>query len=499
MKQKVFLSNYHYLFLIAFFILHAQNEYFGLISFLEFFQLTLALLFSSTVLFWILKWLFKCSSDKAGIITSFFLSLFLFFGVIQDALSANPALSFLSELTKLCFVLFILSVLFISCIKIFGVNKKLINYVNLVLIVLILVEFSIGFKNMVSHPDFKSEIAGEKVLQPNTIKYPVYVLVLDAYAGDKTLQQFYNYDNSEFNIAMSKLGFYKAADSKSNYLSTVHSVASFLNMNYIPEKISKSNGADPYGYKTAISFIYKNKVAQKFYSSGYEIKNYSFFDFQMAPASFTNDFWGGNIRLVTSQMIYRRVLKNLPFFLSKYKFSFAKGLLEQKYLNQIKTSLNESLMFGKKHPAKPVFTYIHLNLPHPPYLFDSTGNEFDHTKTINWTNSMHNKAYIWNLQAANKFALSWVDTLQKIYKQKVVIIVMSDHGSYPFGFKNITRRQFDNLNMIYWPTADSTGYVPGLTNVNQFRVVFNKLFGQEYPLLLDSFHYSNSAPSGFNQ
>jgi hypothetical protein len=268
-------------------------------------------------------------------------------------------------------------------------------------------------------------------------------------------------------------------------------------MEYIPTRISKKNASDPFGYKTAISLIHRNKVAEKFYESGYEVKNYSFFDFQMAPASFSNDFWGGNIRLVTSQMLYYRILKNLPFFLEK-NFSFTNGLIERKYLKQIQSSLNESVLFAKQNPEKPVFTYIHLNLPHPPYLFDSNGNEVDKRETTIWSDSLRNKAYIWNLQAANKFVTNWADNLQKIYKKNVVIIVMSDHGTFPFGFKNISRRQFDNLNMVYWPKADSSGFLNGLTNVNQFRVVFNKLFQQDYPMLSDSFFYTNISPSLYN-
>ncbi len=71
---------------------------------------------------------------------------------------------------------------------------------------------------------------------------------------------------------------------------------------------------------------------------------------------------------------------------------------------------------------------------------------------------------------------------------QAVIIFLSDHG-YRW---NVPAAQlshvFYNQNAVYLPSGQYGKFYNSITNVNQFRVIFNSLFGTQYPLLKDTSH-----------
>src|SRR5690606_36084113 len=58
----------------------------------------------------------------------------------------------------------------------------------------------------------------------------IYYIILDRYAGQKTLSEMYHFDNSLFLTELQSKGFYIATDSHTNYPSTSFSIAASLNM-----------------------------------------------------------------------------------------------------------------------------------------------------------------------------------------------------------------------------------------------------------------------------
>jgi hypothetical protein len=63
---------------------------------------------------------------------------------------------------------------------------------------------------------------------------------------------------------------------------------------------------------------------------------------------------------------------------------------------------------------------------------------------------------------------------------------MSDHGFRCFDPQVDPASFFYNQNAVYFPNGDYSGFYDEITNVNQFRVVFTKLFHLNLPLLKDS-------------
>ena len=67
----------------------------------------------------------------------------------------------------------------------------------------------------------------------------VYYLVLDGYSRKDVLAELYEYDNSAFLSDLDTRGFYVAHDSTSNYMQTLHSLASALNFEYLHERLGQ--------------------------------------------------------------------------------------------------------------------------------------------------------------------------------------------------------------------------------------------------------------------
>ena len=67
-----------------------------------------------------------------------------------------------------------------------------------------------------------------------------------------------------------------------------------------------------------------------------------------------------------------------------------------------------------------------------------------------------------------------------------IMMLVGDHGFREGINKEEHKYAFRNLNVIYLPRKEYKGFYDGISNVNQFRVIFNKEFAQHLPLLKDS-------------
>ncbi len=135
---------------------------------------------------------------------------------------------------------------------------------------------------------------------------------------------------------------------------------------------------------------------------------------------------------------------------------------------------------------EPKFVFVHLIIPHPPYVFGPTGgpvaaNEVGTTKSSNEANHYRDQAiYI---------SSRMQEIVPKIIANSArppIIVIQGDHG--PTVASNPQSRM-KNLSVYYLPGVDAKLY-PTITPVNSFRVIFNAYFGQNLPLLDDVSRYS---------
>jgi len=312
----------------------------------------------------------------------------------------------------------------------------------------------------------------------------IFLIIPDQYTGKSALKHVFHFDNSVFEDQLRQRGFHIVKESRSNYNFTPFSVASTLDMNYLSLPEGRQNFSTVnYSYG-----VIRNSRVLKFLSaSGYRFYNCSVFDFEDQPAHKYTAFLPYGIKLITSQTFTGRIMDDFQNDIAEGKYGFKKL---QKKLVYDNLQFNGRIIdltvkiAGQKARA-PKFVYTHLMIPHYPYYFDSEGHPMPVEKLTD-RNKTNAGDYIQYLQYGNKKLLDLVDKILANSPSPPIIIVLSDHGFQHTGKNFDPAYDFINLNAIYFPNRNYGQFYDSISNVNQFRVIFNSYFDQRLPLLKDS-------------
>jgi hypothetical protein len=141
----------------------------------------------------------------------------------------------------------------------------------------------------------------------------------------------------------------------------------------------------------------------------------------------------------------------------------------------------------------PKFVYIHLMLPHMPFMFDANGNYVDPKFHSNWNYYLGN--YIFSTRVAETLVTDILSDADP--NRPPVIILQSDHGArnkvtgdpnsvgledYPEEYK--THIMFT----LYMHGYDFSTVPQDVDPINTFPIVFNYLFDADIPLQQDINH-----------
>ena len=492
MKQKLINFPIHPFGIIIFFLSHGYSENDGLISFKSLFLFCIEASVFAGCFLALMRWRLV-SWSKAGLVTSLVVFFFLFYGALQDFFLRSAYLVWLSRYR------FLLPLGVLSMISVFFFIKRskrdyyrLTQYLNLLLLILIIVDISmIFFQSARLQRDRsleKNNVISQNIPICEDCERPdIYLLLMDEYCGTKTLKNYFNYDNGWFISFLEQRGFYVASNAHSNYSSTPLSVASTFDMNYIGWMQGRKK-LEVRDYSRAAITITNSFTIKLLQAEGYQIKNYSIFDILGQPAKLDVHVMPVNLRLITSKMLLSRMERDLLWNVTSIaakRFSW----LAKKFQDQYKTGNQEILSLTDREvhisQDQPRFIYSHFFMPHFPCVFDSLGKEslFD----INASASSIDHAYLQYHVYVSKIAQKLILDIQAKSLNKAVIIFMSDHG-YRYmqrhGGKKLSVN--DNFYSIYLPSADYSRFYDSLSGVNQFRIMFNTLFKQQLPLLRDS-------------
>ena len=220
---------------------------------------------------------------------------------------------------------------------------------------------------------------------------------------------------------------------------------------------------------------------------------------QYQPVSFNNKDWGGG--LFFEDMFYMnyfyktlpgRIYRDLGWNFSRFISKFLKDYDISKYEKRnvkAENDLNKTIELVKStctnKKEKPQFVYAHFRLPHDPFIFDSTGKRKPALHTIELKEEDQPKAFIEQVKFTNSLISQLIAHIKANNKKNTVIVLEGDHG-----YRNLYGKKgymiFDNLNAIYFPDQDYQLLYPSISPVNSFRVVLNKFFSANLPLLKDS-------------
>lgn len=433
------------------------------------------------------NWLFYRNFIKASVISFCLMAIFFFFGSIQDLLRKHFAGSFFSRYSFILSLFLLLLILLINWMKKTKSSLvKLTLYLNILLLVLCGIDVLwLGQRMLVQGRKSGINFSDTSLFPCRSCNRPdIFFIILDEYSGNTALKQVFHFDNSTFEKQLEQRGFYVAKQSNSNYNYTPFSVASILNMKYLDLNMAKkAPGNIDYCYQQ----IRNSNVIKFLMTNGYMFSNYSIFDFNDRPAINYDSFLPNNTSLITSQTFLSRLSKDISYNISTGKWKLKWGLKKRTYEH---LSNNENVIRAVKERASektnvPKFVYAHLMMPHYPYYFDSKNRPLPIQKLLPGEET-NKENYIEYLQYCNSRILDLVDNIIRNSDRSPIIMLLGDHGFREGVEREEQRYAFMNLNAIYLPEKNYSGFYDSISNVNQFRVLLNKEFEQHLSLLKDS-------------
>jgi hypothetical protein len=360
----------------------------------------------------------------------------------------------------------------------------ILNVVGLFLLILPLIQLvSFFVQSNVSQSDTEKNTSALNLKVGNQPP-DIYYIILDGYGRSDILKNEYQYDNSDFLNALRDLGFFIADCAQSNYAQTQMSLASSLNFNYIDALSNRFvPGSDD---RTGLdALIHHGAVRESLEKAGY--KTVAFATGFLATELSDADYFLGPRRSIGELNEFESLLMETTFarlLQDGNQFGMQNSGSE---LYRERTLFALDKLDKLSYIKGPKFVFVHLVIPHPPYVFGPTGGpvepaEVGTTKTQQGASHYRDQAiYI---------SSRMMEIVPKIIANSPtppIIVIQGDHGPT---VASSPRSRMSNLNAYFLPGANTSVYST-ITPVNTFRVIFNDYFGQNLQLLDDVSLYSD--------
>jgi len=312
----------------------------------------------------------------------------------------------------------------------------------------------------------------------------IYYIILDGYGRSDILKKEYEYDNSDFLSGLRNLGFFIADCAQSNYAQTQLSLSSSLNFNYIDALSSRFvPGSDD---RTGLdAFIHHGLVRQSLEKAGY--KTVAFATGFLATELSDADYFLGPQRSLGELNEFESLLMETTFarLLQDGNRFGRQNSGSELYRERTLFALDK--LDKLSYIKGPKFVFVHLVIPHPPYVFGPTGGPVESadvgtTKTRQGASHYRDQA----IYISSRMA----EIVPKIIANATtppIIVIQGDHGPT---VASRPRSRMSNLNAYFLPGATRSLYST-ITPVNTFRVIFNNYFGQNLQYLDDVSLYSD--------
>lgn len=391
------------------------------------------------------------------------------------------------------YFIFIYIIIIILTIYFLNLFKK---YFIVFLLFLNFLNFSFLFYRILSKKTTfsTSRLSPIRVNNYNQFSYPhfdnpdIYYFVLDMYPSGEILKTVHNFNNFDFINSLESKGFKVFDNSKSNYNRTILSLNSTMNYEILKYKFNGLNSnltSDSLKYS-----LDNNKVFHYLISKGYSIYTYEGGYFNGSQKCKIIDLKNDNASYKTEDDInlYLLSLTILQPFLEQINYTNIK-LLRQRVFNIFNNILNLNTRPENK------FIVAHVMIPHPPYIFDKSGNIPGDVFKQEFDSKMFTNQLVF-LNLILEKAINEIIKSSK-YKEKIIIL-QGDHGSRSinenlvFSFsENWCKEEFGNFNCIYFSNSIYKNKYNIESNVNTFPTLFNLLFKDSIKLSNNEYYYSD--------
>lgn len=287
----------------------------------------------------------------------------------------------------------------------------------------------------------------------------------------------FGYDNKPFIDFLESRGFYVAKCSQSNYGQTMLSLTSSLNYDYLDSLTSKLS-ADTDRRAPLRALGQYNRMRSFLDSQGYNIVSFAT-DFPVSEWKDADYFLNPppigmrDFEIMLAQTSAWRIPMDMTHESPEKRSA-------EWYRHRTLFALQQ-LEDTVPKISSPKFVFAHLIIPHHPFVFGPNGEALDYETSGVPAFSEYKVKYPDQVTYINKRLEKIIDMILKDSPNPPIIIIQGDHGPAPF---DVSERRMKILNAYYFPD-NSDGLYPTITPVNTFRIVLNKYFNQDLPLLPD--------------
>lgn len=351
----------------------------------------------------------------------------------------------------------------------------------------------------------------------------IYYIIVDGYARQDVLDEYYQFDNAAFIEYLQEKGFYVAKESTSNYRKTLLSLTSSLNMAYVQDLLPGLNPKSR-DYTQVIELLRHSAVRQLLAQNGYRfvtVSNGIKTTIGDAEVTLTPDAaalsesvnlagQGSSIDLNSFEGLF--VETSLARLWVDWQVRQGKSnVLDVVAVEAPYNRHRMFIRFGIDSIATTAdldgdnFVFIHIVAPHPPFVFGPNGEQVRHDRLFTIADGPYSQGsredyvrqYADQVEFINQQLITAIADLFERSETEPIIIIQGDHGPKGFSDENSETGDFTEnfaiLNAYYFPDQDYTGLYPSISPVNSFRVVLNKFIGTDFPLLEDESYYSDVA------
>jgi len=474
---------------------------------------TMVLVLPCTLLFWLFVDLFVKDRNKSAIIVSVSILLFFSYEHLLTALSVvlfyarvtNASDLLANAKTGLLIWLCVWGVLFGAALYLtvkssgdLSFATIVLNIVSLSLVVTTVVSWYLRYEvgagayvdawRKGKYSEEQTNYAGRN---PESLP-DIYYIILDGYGRADTLQEIYQLDNSEFLSYLTQKGFYVAKKSNSNYSRTALSLASSLNYTYL-EELARQVGKDSTNELPLEVMVEDNKVFRLLrsyryvvytFSTGYPVTEIESADVHRSPRWSLNAFQSTLINTTP-----------LPAFFLRLQYD-----LHRERILYILDHLPDATQIDS-----PTFVFAHIVAPHPPFVFELSGEPIYPRRKFVLDDGSHytaiagRSAYVEGYRDQLTFITAklqvTIDEILSRSPEPPIIILQADHGPRSTLEGNDIKHSnlsepMSILNAYYFPDQSYDDLYQDITPVNTFRVVFDRYFGADYEMLEDRSYFS---------
>lgn len=450
-------------------------------------QLAFLLAILALLVYFLIVVLGRFQSARAANATAVFLFFFLFYGLAYDKLKETDLIQ-VEHFSLLPFFLF--SAIYFSWM-IFHINQnvsiqiwKSALMITVGLLVANIAPAILVLGNTLENNN--THISAGTPSFTDSTSPDIYYIIFDEMAGFEVMRRYWGYEGvDEFAEYLKSKGFFVAESSFATSQSSIHQMASRLNYQYF-QPAGERNSAEFVRQQLAVT---DNKVMSFLKARGYTT---------VALTNLNASIFFAGMPSINADIIYeqpkkRVITKNIiidDFSSLVLGNTMLSPLVEQYKLKDSDFDEHRNFIFFTLETApaldapSPRFVYIHMLLPHWPFIFDQDGNPLDYDDRANWDKYLGQ--YIYSMQLAQQLIDGILISADP--NNPPVIIFQSDHGARNIDYNNNVLQNYPEeyktwiVNALLLPGCEDAPFAQDMDPINTFPLVFNCYFDANIPL-----------------